>query len=379
MHERLMEFLVCPQCRGELKLHALALTSGQQDEVETGLLRCGAAHVYPIVRGIPRMLPDSIAEYAGAFQECRFQMNAILPAEEIERLARSGRKVRYDRRTKQNFSLEWQSFKTAEGTWTMTPEDQVQSYLVNPLRSVDAMDVIGDGALLFDAGCGPGLPSLGYAELGFEVIALDLSTGLEHGERVRRERPQHVRGRVHFVQGDLFNPPIRFGIADIVSSLGVISSTPSTKDGFDSIARVLKQDAVFSVWVYSHEPGVTELVNTLRVVTTRIPSPLFAGIATAAAPAFQAFCWFADKTGLRPYGRLSRGAARIALMDIFGAPFVHSHTFEEVDGWFREHGFARAAKVAVSRRGFGAIGVRGALTRVEAVFPPAAVRERARA
>jgi uncharacterized protein YbaR (Trm112 family) len=359
MRERLMEFLVCPRCRGGLALHPLASGDGQPEEVETGLLLCGESHGYPIVGGIPRMLPDSIAEYRHVLEDYRSRVDEVLP--DVETMRQVGRQVEYDRRTKSNFSLEWQTFKSSDGTWTMTPRDQVEAYFLDPLRALGATDLVQDGALVFDAGCGPGLPSLGYAELGLEVLALDLSTGLEHGEGLRRERPNEIRKRVHFIQGDLFHPPFRFGIADAVSSQGVISSTPSTRAGFDSIARVLKADGVLSVWVYSHERGVTEVVDALRLITTRIPSPIFAGIAAAAAPAFQAFCLLTTKTGIRPYGRLSRGAARIALMDIFGAPFVHTHDFDEVDEWFREQGFERTVKVAVSRRGFGAIGVRGAV------------------
>jgi uncharacterized protein YbaR (Trm112 family) len=379
MRERFMEFLICPQCRGELSLHPLDRGGEKNEDIETGILRCGAAHAYPITGGIPRMLPDSIAEHARAFDAHLPRLSGILTKAELDAIARAGRLARYDRRTKANFSLEWRSFQPVDGTWTMTPAEQVQGYFVNPLRAVDASDWIRDGAVFFDAGCGPGLPSLGYGELGFEVVALDLSTGLEHGEAQRRQRPSPVRDRVHFVQGDLFHPPLRFGIADVVSSLGVISSTPSTKAGFDSIARVLKPEGVFSVWVYAYERGVTEVVNALRIATTRVPPPVFAGIATAAAPAFQAFCWFTSKTGLRPYGRLSRGAARIALMDIFGAPYVHAHSFEEVDGWFREHGFQRTARVAVSRRGFGAIGVRGGRAALRPTPSSSRVGEGARA
>ena len=56
---------------------------------------------------------------------------------------------------------------------------------------------------------------------------------------------------------------------------------------------------------------------------------------------------------------MSRRAAEIALMDILGAPYCHWHTYRELEAWFRALGFSRTAKVAVSRRGFGAIGLRG--------------------
>lgn len=359
MHERAMEFLACPRCHGDLQLHAFS--SNAAGEIETGLLQCDQRHSFPITLGIPRMLPDSLAEHEEALAAHGSKLDTILSPQERRDLKHEAARVRYDRRTKANFTYEWESWERTDGTWGMSQEGQVDGYFVRPMKAIGAESLIRPGSVIFDAGCGPGMPSLGYARLGLEVIALDLSTGLEHGERIRRSEPPSVRNRVHFIQGDLLNPPLKWGIADIVSSLGVISSTPSTKAGFDSIARVLKPDGVFSVWVYSYERGVTEIVESLRAVTTRVPPGLFARVATAAAPAFVAFTWLANKTGIRQYGRMSRKAARIALLDIFGAPYCHHHRFEEVEGWFREHGFADATKVAVSRRGFGAIGARGSL------------------
>ena len=167
-----------------------------------------------------------------------------------------------------------------------------------------------------------------------------------------------ARARVHFIQGDLLNVPFKRGVVDLVSSLGVISSTPSTKAGFDSIANVLKPDGVQSVWVYSYETGVTEVVESIRAVTTRLPSTVFNNFAKAMSPVFVGFCWLTNATGIRQYNKMSVKSAHIALMDIFGAPYCHHHTFEEVEGWFKEHGFAETRRVAISRRGFGVIGRR---------------------
>jgi uncharacterized protein YbaR (Trm112 family)/2-polyprenyl-3-methyl-5-hydroxy-6-metoxy-1,4-benzoquinol methylase len=358
MRERLMEFLVCPQCRGNLTLHIFA-RNPIDHEIETGVVQCAARHTFPIVGGIPRMLPDSLAEHPELIETHRLQLDPLVSLGERMHHQPSTARIPYDRRTKASFTCEWKSFDPADGTWGMTPEDQVSSFFLHPLEAIEQTHLATEGTLLIDVGCGPGLPSLGYAKLGIEVIALDLSSGLEHGEALRRQENSRVRERVHFVQGDLLLPPVRFSVADIVSSLGVISNTPNTKAGFDSIARLLKEDGVLSVWVYSYERGVTELVNGLRAVTTRLPTSFFAKVATAGAPVFQAFCWLINRVGIRDYDKMSRKAATIALMDILGAPYCHWHTYRELESWFDALGFSRTSKVAVSRRGFGAIGLRG--------------------
>jgi uncharacterized protein YbaR (Trm112 family) len=60
MRPDLMEILVCPTCKGELKL-----TVFKEDEAEIieGRLDCAACKVeYPIDDGIPNMLPPDLRD-----------------------------------------------------------------------------------------------------------------------------------------------------------------------------------------------------------------------------------------------------------------------------------------------------------------------------
>ena len=55
MKKKLMEILVCPVCKGELKL---AIERENGDEIITGSLYCAKCGVtYPIKEGIPHLLP----------------------------------------------------------------------------------------------------------------------------------------------------------------------------------------------------------------------------------------------------------------------------------------------------------------------------------
>ena len=62
MRRKLLEWLVCPKCRGEF-----AVTAHQEAaEIEEGVLECSRCAVaYPIVRGIPRFVPQE--NYASTF------------------------------------------------------------------------------------------------------------------------------------------------------------------------------------------------------------------------------------------------------------------------------------------------------------------------
>ena len=161
---------------------------------------------------------------------------------------------------------------------------------------------------------------------------------------------------MHFVQGDLVNPPLADGTVDIIHSAGVLHHTPDTRQTFERLRRLLRTGGTFYIWLYKHEAGVTPLVNSIRSVTTRIPPAAFARVARASAVPFQAFRALVNAVGLRSYAPIPRREAALALMDIFGAPHAHAHSYSEVAGWYEEAGFSEVWPCNDDRRGFGACG-----------------------
>ncbi len=58
MRRKLMDILVCPMCKGELRLK---ITVERDDEIVEGTLTCKACNeTYPIEDTIPNMLPPSL-------------------------------------------------------------------------------------------------------------------------------------------------------------------------------------------------------------------------------------------------------------------------------------------------------------------------------
>ena len=68
MKLRMLDLLICPECQSpkQLKLEVYSefkanLVQENKAEVETGVLTCSACgRQYPIINGIPRMLPDNL-------------------------------------------------------------------------------------------------------------------------------------------------------------------------------------------------------------------------------------------------------------------------------------------------------------------------------
>jgi SAM-dependent methyltransferase/uncharacterized protein YbaR (Trm112 family) len=354
MYLRLLDFLRCPDCGDTLELVALAGPSKPGvDEVTEGLLHCGKGHWFPVVRGIPRMLPDSLEEHWPVLQP-------LIPTPAPEALrpiiashGRRGNRADYDRRTRANFSEEWSYHQLGGKTWGMELETRVQTYFLEPLGIPH--EQLRDLVVL-DAGCGNGSQSVAYTRLGLEVIALDLSSGLEQGQAFRGMYAGADPSKVHFVQGDLRRPPIAERSVDLVHSAGVLHHTPNTLESFRALRPLLKPGGVFYVWLYKYEGVVTPVVNTIRAITTRIPSRTFTRISRAMALPFITFCKTVNALGIRSYPPMTRREAALALLDIFGAPYAHYHSYDEVKGWYRAEGFPEIWGVNETRRGFGVCG-----------------------
>src|SRR5205085_9431683 len=338
MYRRLLQFICCPECRETLELLPLDTQADGtgEDEIETGLLTCEAGHWYPIVRGIPRLLPDSlrahwqlVKPYVPQSVPPRLQSLPSILAH------KSSRKVNYHRATQEHFSYEWEQHELGDRTWGMKLADRVLWFFLLPLRrpATELRDKV-----LLDAGCGNGSQSVAYTEYGLEVLAIDLSTGLEHGHAYRRLHPGARPRRVHFIQGNLQQPPVRDDCVDIIHSAGVLHHTPDTRQTFRALLPLLRAGGTFYVWLYKHERFVTPLVNSIRAVTTRIPPIVFASVAQVMTVPFMLFCTTVNALGLRSYAKLNRREAALALLDIFGAPYAHAHSYSEVADWYRAAG-----------------------------------------
>ena len=360
MFLRLLEFLRCPECGGALELDPFAAgTESETFEVLEGLLHCDRFHWYPVVGGIPRMLPDALTDHWSRLEAHLFASRSDEVRHMVAERRDGARHRRYDRRTKENFSNEWQHHEVGDRTWGIDLDARVRTFFLDSIQ-IPVADL--EGMVMLDAGCGNGSQSVAYTEFGGEVIAIDLSSGLEHGQAFRHVRKGARPDQVHFVQGDLQAPPLAPASVDIIHSAGVLHHTSNTEETFRRLGPLLREDGTFYVWLYSYEPRVTPVVNTIRAVTTRVPAPLFARVAGLLGSSFQLFCTAVDALGVRSYPRLSRREASLALLDIFGAPYAHYHSFPEVERWYRDCGFDDVWKCNRSRRGFGACGRRKATT-----------------
>lgn len=261
MKPQALVYLRCIACGGPLVLEG----GPAEGEVESGELACTACpRRYPVVRGIPRLLPDELT---------------------LEKL-----------RTASAFGWEWQQFDALH--------DDRATYQAQFLDWVHPIEpAFFHNKVVLDGGCGMGRFAAAAAEFGArDVLAIDLSDAVEAAYRNTRHLPN-----VHVVQADIYRLP--FGRSfDFAFSIGVLHHLPDPEGGFRSLVDHLKPGGSVFAWVYGRENNgwIVHLVNPLRErVFSRLPRGVLYAISWMATAALQPVL----KLAYRPRPRSAPGGA----------------------------------------------------------------------
>lgn len=337
-----MGWLVCPSCRFRLRLQPFA---GSGDEVDAGKLVCGGCErIYPIIGGIPRLLPDPLipllrASHRGFFR----QYSRYFPTKDNEEFVGQASVGWWhvEAKTFRSYSYQWRKFNE------MFPHcEQVFLDLIRPVERG-----FFRGKLGLDAGCGFGRSLYYAATYGAEVIGVDLSEAVE----AARENTRHLPN-VHLIQADIFHLPLRERSLDFIYSIGVLHHLPDPKRGFLNLIRLLKSRAPIFIWVYSRGRGrQIAAFNLMRTISTRlhlrILDPLCLGLAAGQwvlwiAP-YRLLSRFRPTRGLAqrlPFTLYARYPFRVLHADWFdglSVPLVNYYRREEIVEWFREASLER--------------------------------------
>lgn len=250
-------------------------------------------------------------------------------------------------RTKATYGLQWNRFRI------LRPEEDRATYAN---RTGWTSDDLG-GATVLDAGCGMGRYLRVAAEMGANVVGLDLS----ESTRAAKDLTADLADRVLILRGDLLRPPLAEGTFDRIYSIGVLDHTPDPRRAFLALARLLKPGGRIAIWVYSKErPLLERIIGVHRAVSARLPLGVVLALSRAMAPV----------GGLKRRLMASRNrlVARLGValnvatigvsmhpdpevrvcdtLDWYAPKYMSRHTFEEVAGWFAEAGLVDVADLS---------------------------------
>lgn len=364
MKTGLLQLIVCPSCHGKLDLRSFAETAS--GEVENGLLTCHECHArFPIINGIPRLLPTSLQsmlretnpEFFEVYQKQLHlatnssapELNSVTQSQdrdfnEIEHDS-SGRDLIAQVETARSFGYEWQQFSE------MLPEYE-KNFRWYFERFPDEMFV---GKRVLDAGCGTGRHTFHIARTGArEVIAMDLSQAIEVAARNNRQN-----ANTHFIQADIYHPPFLPESFDFVYSLGVLHHLPDPEKGFKTLLPLLRGDGFINIYLYWNLEGeavwrrvALAAVTQARRLTTRLPHALLKKLSWIIAAGFQMalvmparmldrFAFTRPLAQLVPLGHYRKYSFRVLYndqFDRFSAPIENRYGRAQVAEWFDRAG-----------------------------------------
>jgi uncharacterized protein YbaR (Trm112 family) len=230
MKERLLDFLACPTCGGDINL-AYA-SKYEENEIIEGVLTCQkCTKEYKVTRGVPRFAD------LGKIEEDKAE-------------------------TAQNFGWQWTHFTQEDSKYA----EQFLGWL-QPVKPEFFKNKI-----VLEGGCGKGRHTKLAAEWGAsDVVGIDIGDGVESAFRLTRALPN-----AHIVQCDIFKLPLK-KLFDYAFSVGVLHHTPDPKAAFVSLTSKVKKCGHISAWIYGAENNewITKYVNPLREgFTSKIGQPL---------------------------------------------------------------------------------------------------------
>ena len=335
MRVEALEYLACPRCGAGLSLDD-PVRAGQ--EIIAGRLACaGECGAYPIEDGVPRLLPGLAG---AALARISHRPSAATNGDEKRELDATDDQAE----TRRAFGAQWKQFKYGGTTWGITLEERLPVVLHELGWTPRQLD----GKVILDAGCGNGTLSEGLAGRGATVVALDLS------DSVLRAHAHCRAPGLHFVQGNLFYPPLKPGAFDAIYSCGVFHHTPDTRRAFRTVAPALKKagDSRFFVWLYAERGALfNATVEPAMKLTRRMPERLLVPFCHALAPVVEASSRLLTRFGAAEHAPRTLRDRAIQLHDLLSPRYVWYHDFEEARRWAIDLGFEQVAETAYEPRG----------------------------
>ncbi|MCK4589179.1 MAG: methyltransferase domain-containing protein [Nanoarchaeota archaeon] len=353
MKKNILNLIICPFCKSSFDLD-IFFEGGI--EIIHGLLKCRCRE-YPIINGVPRILPDSFRGELMKNHRKFFEKYSVKNYQVKKTKKDQEKLVTVDR-----FSYEWKKFSSLHNEYEKQFLDWVKV----------GKDFFKNKVIL-DGGCGTGRHCYYASRYGAKMlVGIDLGESIEVAYRNNQENQN-----AHFVQADIYHLPFKERTFDYIYSIGVLHHLPNPEAGFRKILALVKKKGFISIWVYGREGNfLLKLMDPMRkYFFSKLPLRLVDFISFMSMlllfPIFKVYEIINETKGMRLITRilpqnyffyyLSKLNFRICHSIVFDqmlAPTAFYHTKKEIVGWFKR---ANINKFKITRRnknswrGFGVL------------------------
>lgn len=289
-----LDWAQCPKCGSSFAAEGEPKAG---DEIIEGTLRCsGCSQAYSITRGVPRFVTSDA--YADAF------------------------------------SFEWTIHQTTQVdslNGRQDSEARFKGSIGLPLEDLA-------GKVLLDIGCGTGRFAEVVLRHGGTVVGVDLSLAVDSAYKNFGKHP-----RMHVIQADVFNLPLKRDVFDGAYSLGVLHHTPDCRKAFEQLPKHVKPGGTITITVYTgtNKPYVTA-TNFWRRFTTRMPKRALYALSHLAVPLYYIYRIPVLRQigmGVFPINMDPDWRWRVLdTFDCYSPTYQSFHTYPEVFEWFEKSG-----------------------------------------
>jgi ubiquinone/menaquinone biosynthesis C-methylase UbiE/uncharacterized protein YbaR (Trm112 family) len=354
MKRRLADLVRCPVCQARLSLHvaqeeddASGMSSGSREVME-GFFTCTSCRMlYPIIAGVPRLIRNAYEEYPAFFHRYHSVIADFAGQEALLRRMGETSPAVFDKRSNESFSLQWEMHQPGDHTWFKDDADLRRREF---LYSMDLRQEDLKGRLVLDAGCGNGSLTASIAHYGAEVVGLDLSSSIEGAYQNRVRFANEHAGAVHFVQGNILEPPFAAETFDHIHTTGVLHHTPSTERAFESFLRLGRPGGRVYVQLYRRREAWVRITNqVLRAMTTKMPVRMLYQLCYAMVPVHTALVRVVARLRgeATPIAQFSRRERAISMFDHFSPKYQYRYTADEVRQMFERAGLTAIKDVTL--------------------------------
>lgn len=293
------------------------------EEILEGRLVSRKSHnTYPIVDGVPRLIPGAPGGPTGN--------SKIAPGQSAG--------PHSDERSPESFGRQWSNYQFEDHTWFKDLKLRVDEFLRSMAVGADALP----SSLLLDAGCGHGALTAAIAgAYGIEAVGMDFTDAVGRAQANREKFAGACAPFVHYLQGDLLQSPLASSVFDLVHCSGVIHHTPDPHRAFQSLFETTKPGGRLYVQVYRKREAWVGIPNTIiRSVTTHIPTSWLWNLCVAAAPIHAGLVRIvAAARGERPMlANATRRERAVSLFDNYSPRYQFRYHPHEIRRFFQDAG-----------------------------------------
>jgi len=222
LKERLIQFLICPECEKKISLKS---SKKEHGEILEGKLICLKNHEFPIKGGIPRFVGDKDKNFV---------------------------------KTENSFTSKWKNYnKTYHSKKWINNQKKwfLERFGWNTISNFDKF--LKTRKKILDAGTGVGNSAkLFSTNPKTEVFAIDASESVDYAYKKYRNV-----SNIHFLQADIRKLPFKKNFFNYVCSDQVLHHTKDTASSFKILTKLLAKKGIISIYVYKIKGPLREFAD----------------------------------------------------------------------------------------------------------------------